>query len=131
MKYLLDTNICIGIINGKDPSLRERLRSRPKNEVVICSIVKAELSYGVKKSCQRTQNEQRLSVFLREFKSLPFDDECAEHYGTLRALLEPAGIVIGANGLLIAAITQRHRLTLITRNLREFGSIPSLQVEAW
>src|SRR4051812_30706745 len=131
MKYILDTNICIGIINGKEPALREKIKSKVKDDIVICSIIKAELLYGAKKSQQRAKNEHRLSVLFSEIRSLPFDDESAEHYGTLRTLMEQAGIVIGANDLLIAAVAQQNQLTLVTRNHREFARIPSLKLEVW
>jgi len=131
MKYLLDTNICISIINGKEPLLRQKLISLKKGEVVICSVVKAELFYGVKKSKRRTENERRLEVFFSQLTSLPFDDAAAEQYGSLRALLEPAGLAVGSNDLMIAAIAQQHRLTVVTRNEREFGMIPTLKAEVW
>ena len=55
MKYLLDTNICIGIINGKEPILREKLKALSKSEVVISSVVKAELLCNVKKPAAREE----------------------------------------------------------------------------
>jgi len=131
MKYLLDTNICIGIINGKEPKLRQKLVSMKKGDVVICSVVKAELFYGVKKSKLRTENERRLEVFFSQLPSLPFDDASADQYGSLRALLEPVGLTVGSNDLMIAAIAQQHRLTVVTRNEREFGMIPTLKIEVW
>ncbi len=131
MKYILDTNICIGIINGKEPKLRQKLIAMKKGDVVICSVVKAELFYGVKKSQLRTENERRLEVFFSQLSSLPFDDASADHYGSLRALLEPAGLTVGSNDLMIAAIAHQHRLTVVTRNGREFGMIPTLKTEVW
>lgn len=131
MKYLLDTNICIGILNDKEPELREKVRSLKKSDVAICSVIKAELFYGAKKSQHRTKNEQRLEIFFSQVQSLPFDDESAEHYGALRALLEQAGSPIGANDLMIAAVAQQHKLTVVTRNEREFKAIPSIQFVTW
>lgn len=131
MRYLLDTNICIALINGKEPKLRARLLALPKSDVVICSVVKAELLYGVKKSKLRAENERRLEIFFSQVPSIPFDDGSAEQYGSLRALLEQAGITVGANDLMIAAIAQQHRLTVVTRNQREFGAISTLKTENW
>lgn len=131
MKYLLDTNICIGIINGKELELREKIKSSNKGDVVICSVVKAELFYGVKKSQHRAKNEHRLEIFFSQIHSLLFDDDSADQYGSLRVMLEQAGISVGANDLMIAAIAQQHRLTVVTRNEREFGMIPTLKTEIW
>ena len=111
MKYLLDT-------------------SHP-DDLVVFSIVKAELLYGARKSQRREKNENRLEVFFFNIPSLPFDNESAEQYAMLRNMLEKAGIVIGANDLLIAAVAQQHGLTIVTRNQREFGMIPTLKTEIW
>lgn len=50
MIYMLDTNVCIRIINGRSVAARERLLRYPANEIVVCSIVRAELFYGAAKS---------------------------------------------------------------------------------
>ena len=41
--YLLDTNVCIRLLNGASQRLAERLRGTPPAEVRLSSIVKAEL----------------------------------------------------------------------------------------
>lgn len=46
MTLLLDTNICIPLINRTDSALRERLLAHRPDEVVLCSVVKAELMFG-------------------------------------------------------------------------------------
>jgi predicted nucleic acid-binding protein len=43
MKYCLDTNVCIGIINNRLPLLRAKLRTIPSELIVVCSVVRAEL----------------------------------------------------------------------------------------
>jgi predicted nucleic acid-binding protein len=53
MKYLLDTNACIGYLNGRAVDVRQRLESLPSNDVFVCSVVKAELFYGAMKSPDR------------------------------------------------------------------------------
>jgi tRNA(fMet)-specific endonuclease VapC len=131
MKYLLDTNICIAWLQGKDHELRDKIiRSRAEN-LVICSIVKAELLYGAKKSQSRNKNEMRLRAFFSQILSLPFDDESAEQYGIIRATLEQTGANIGANDMMIAAVALQHHLTIVTRNCREFERLASIQVVSW
>lgn len=131
MKYLLDTNICIALLNGKDQGLLKGLKKYSPDDFVLCSIVKAELIYGAKKSQARTKNEQKLKVFFNEFVSLSFDDEAAQIYGELRAYLENSGKMIGGHDLLIAAIAVAHDLVLVTRNTKEFSRIASLKLENW
>jgi tRNA(fMet)-specific endonuclease VapC len=47
---LLDTNICIHIINAKPQAVLQRLKGYRMGEIGLCSVVAAELAYGVTKS---------------------------------------------------------------------------------
>jgi predicted nucleic acid-binding protein len=44
---LLDTNICIHVINARPPAVLERLRHYRMGVIGVCSVVAAELAYGV------------------------------------------------------------------------------------
>ena len=46
MKLLLDTNICIYIINERPKGVRERFRRLSANEVGVSSVTVAELALG-------------------------------------------------------------------------------------
>ena len=127
---LLDTNIWIAITKGEDGPLARLKELRPA-QVVTCSIVKAELNFGARKSLHVDRNLEGLRFLLEPFESLPFDDIAAEHYGMLRASLEAAGTPIGSNDLLIAAIALAHDCRLVTRNKREFERAAGLRVEQW
>jgi len=50
MKFLLDTNICIHFLNRRNESLIKRLNEINQDDIVVCSMVKAELAYGALKS---------------------------------------------------------------------------------
>ncbi|BAZ88776.1 PIN domain protein [Raphidiopsis curvata NIES-932] len=129
--YLLDTNACIMYLKNKNSAIRYRLESIAANNIAVCSVVKAELFYGSKRSNnpQKSLNIQQL--FLCQFVSLPFDDNCAEIYGKIRAELTKAGTPIGLNDLQIAAITLANNLILVTHNVREFSRINGLKFEDW
>ena len=131
MTYLLDTNVCIPLINRSEPTLRQRLLSHTPDEIVLCSVVKAELLFGARGSKRVAENLDRVQRFCSAFESLPFDDEAAAHYGSLRAHLTREGRLIGANDLLIAATALARGVTLVTRNREEFARVPSLTIGAW
>lgn len=131
MTWLLDTNVCIRIINGRSTVARQRLLSHPAGEIIVCSIVRAELFYGASKSQTPDATRRKQELFLKPFTSLPFDDVAATTYGKVRADLELAGTPIGPLDLQIAAIALAHQLTLVTHNMREFSRIPQLQLEDW
>jgi tRNA(fMet)-specific endonuclease VapC len=131
LKYLLDTNACIKYLNFPDSSIRRKIEITPNNEIAVCSIVKAELFYGSKKSKNPTLNLAKQMKFLNQFHSLPFDDNAALIFGEIRAELAAQGKPIGPYDLQIAAIALANDLILITHNTSEFSRISRLQIEDW
>ena len=134
MKYLLDTNACIALINGKAPSVRTRLQKALAEDakVLVSSVVACELWYGVAKSARPEANERLVETFFAGPVSLlAFEPEDAKVAGRVRAALEAVGKPIGAYDLLIAGQALRHQLTLITANGKEFRRIKGLKWEDW
>lgn len=132
MKYLLDTNTCVRYLNGRSQAVFDRLDLMPDDsDVVVCSVVKAELFFGAMQSHDPSKTLAGQQTFLSRFVSLAFDDMAAEHYGRIRADLARRGTPIGPNDLLIASIALAHGLILVTHNTREFGRITDLQIEDW
>ena len=131
MTYMLDTNACISYLNRADSPVRTRLQRLGPESVALCSVVEAELHYGVLRSSRPEENLARLGLFLRPFVSYPFDSESARAYGETRSRLARVGTPIGPNDLMIAAIALVHGAVLVTHNTREFSRIESLQTEDW
>ena len=131
MRYLLDTNICIALVHRPEPLLKQKLGEKRPQDLVLCSIVKAELLYGARKSQRVAENLKELDAFFAPFDSIPFDDKAADFYGANRALLAKAGTPIGINDLFIASIALAHDLTIVTRNTKEFVRVPGLRLESW
>ncbi len=127
---LLDTNICIHIINAKPPAVLQRFRDYRLGEIGLCSVVAAELAYGVAKSGS-TRNRQALDLFLAPLVILPFDEAALWCYGDLRADLERQGTPIGALDTLIAAHALSLQATLVTNNIKEFKRVPGLLLDNW
>ncbi len=50
MTYLLDTNICIELMNDRKSRSARKLSSVNPRDVRVCAIVKAELYHGAYKS---------------------------------------------------------------------------------
>jgi tRNA(fMet)-specific endonuclease VapC len=134
VKYLLDTNACIALINNKAPAVRTRLQKAlaADAKVLVSSVVAFELWYGVAKSARADANARLLETFFAGPVSLlAFEPEDAKVAGRLRAGLEAIGRPIGAYDLLIAGQALRHQLTLITANGKEFGRVKGLEWEDW
>lgn len=127
---LLDTNICIDVIDAKPPAVLQRFREYRIGEIGICSVVAAELAYGVAKSGS-TRNRQALEMFLAPLMILPFDEDAIWSYGDLRAELMRKGTPIDSLDTMIAAHALSLRCTLVTNNTREFAKVPGLALENW
>jgi tRNA(fMet)-specific endonuclease VapC len=131
MAFLLDTNVCIGILTARSPRAVERLRQLSPSEVHVASVVRAELLFGARNSTRVEANLALLATFLSPFASVPFDDLAADYYGRLRATLHRAGELIGPNDMLIAAAALARDLVLVTHNVKEFSRVPGLRWVDW
>jgi tRNA(fMet)-specific endonuclease VapC len=133
VSFLLDTNVCIAVMNRRPLSVRNRL-----NDVIqtgaalsVSVITVVELQYGVAKSKRLEANVAALADFLQPLHLLNFDSEDAEIAGNIRAELERRGVPIGPYDYLIAAQAVRHNLTLVTANVKEFARVVGLRWENW
>jgi tRNA(fMet)-specific endonuclease VapC len=134
VNYLLDTNACSALINGKPPSVRSRFRTAVAagGKMCVSSIVTFELWHGVTKSAQPEANRQRLEAFFAgPIALLAFDDEDAQSAGAIRAALEVLGKPIGAYDLLLAGQALQRKFTLVTANVKEFARVKGLAWQDW
>jgi len=134
VRYLLDTNACIALINGKPSSVRARLQKAldAGSQTLVPAVVAFELWYGVAKSARPDVNAMRLETFFSgPVNLLPFEEEDARVAGVVRAALEKAGQPVGAYDLLIAGQALRHKSILVTANTKEFRRIKGLLWEDW
>ena len=129
--YLLDTNVCIRLMNQSSSNIIKHIQQHPPAEIALCSIVKAELLYGARHSQRVEANLQLLQRFFKPLTSLNFDDRCAEEAGQIRADLAAQGKPIGPNDVLIAATARAYDAVLITHNTGEFSRVTGLRLEDW
>lgn len=134
MNFLLDTNVCIALINGTSNAARAAFINavRSRDSLSISTIVVHELWYGVTKSEFVERNSQAVALFLsRELEVLEFSQSDAHAAGEIRADLERRGKRIGEYDTLIAGAAFARNLTLVTANTREFNRVKGLRVEDW
>ena len=132
--YLLDTNVCIALLNGRPQQVRVRLEQVRAADVFvgISSVVAFELGYGVGRSTHRETNARAVEAFLAgPFEVVPFDEEDARAAGRVRAELATAGTPIGAYDILIAGQAVRSGAILVTADTREFARVRGLAWEDW
>lgn len=131
MKWILDTNAISRYLAGRHPALTAKVHSVRRKDLVLCSIVRAELLYGAWKSPDPTASLARLKPIFEDLETLAFDDAAAHEFGKLHADLSQRGCRIEPNDTLIASIALANNLTLITNNTREFSRVPGLRIEDW
>ena len=130
MSYLLDTNICIYIINSRPANVLQRFHQERIGNIGISCITASELTYGVIKSGSE-KNRLALEMFLAPLEIYSFDESVIWQYGEVRADLEKQGKPIGALDTMIAARALALNTILVTNNTREFSGVEGLHYENW
>ncbi|WP_386692512.1 MULTISPECIES: type II toxin-antitoxin system VapC family toxin [unclassified Lonepinella] len=128
MKYLLDTNAVIAILNNNIDFITHLKRYSP-TDFALPSIVMFELYYGAEKSQRKTENLAKLDKL--PFTILPFELDDAKQAGKIRAELTKQGTPIGTYDVQIAGQAINRNLILITHNTKEFARVNKLRFEDW
>jgi len=135
--YLFDTDILSALAKKRRPEgLMSRLAAIPAAAQFTTAINAAEIYHGIFRLEVEDGARGRLLEFFEgqifpRLTILPFETEDARAYGRLGASLERKGRPRFEPDLQIAAIALRHRLTVVTANVRHFGGIAGLRVENW
>jgi tRNA(fMet)-specific endonuclease VapC len=129
MRYLLDTNAVIAILNRAEGKAFANMLKHRSEDVTTSSIVMHELFYGAYKSARQARNLSVLEAL--QLSILDFDGDDAREAGRVRAHLTQRGRPIGPYDVLIAGQALRHRMILVTANVREFSRVPGLACENW
>ena len=130
MTYLLDTDICIYILNRRPLNVSQKFREIKAENITLSGITVAELLYGAQKSLSGERNRRALAQSVAALGTADFTADVARVYARLRASLERQSAPIGPLDTLIAAHALSLNATLVTNNTREF-SIPDLPLENW
>jgi tRNA(fMet)-specific endonuclease VapC len=130
VKILLDTDVCIAIVN-RDPRVRAHLERHAPSVLRMSAITLAELRFGIAKSRDKKRATFNLRALLSKVSAIPFDADATDRYGELRAVLERRGKPIGPLDTLIAAQALSLGWTLATHNTSEFRRVPGLKVDDW
>jgi len=109
IRYLLDTNAVIALLNNVTSPAAVRARQVNPREVGMSSIVAHELFYGAFKSARPAQNIALVDGL--QFEVVEFDKEDARRAGEVRAQLAQRGTAIGPYDVLIAGQAWRGALS--------------------
>jgi len=129
--YLLDTNICIYIINKRPPEVFERFRSIKLMQLHIPTIVISELYFALEKNQFHQRNASFLENFIAPLSITGFSIDAAKHAARIRYQLRKQGAPIGAYDIQIAAVAMAEDMVLLTNKTKEFKRIDGLKLENW
>ena len=137
--YLLDTDHMSLLQRGSEESRRivARLRTLPPDDVAVTVISFEEQTRGwLAHIAQQTATANQVRAY-DELKRLlqsycfiavvDFDSVAAEVFDRLRARYRRHGTM----DLKIAAVALAQNATLVTRNVRDFGSVADLRIDDW
>ncbi len=128
--WMLDTDTCSYILRERPPQVLERLDKVARDEIVLSTIVCAELRYGAAR-LKSKKLAATIEAWLGLFVILPWDDAASRVYARIRAALEAGGKPIGNLDMLIAAHAVASGAVLVTNNTRHFSQVSGLRIENW
>jgi tRNA(fMet)-specific endonuclease VapC len=129
MRYLLDANAVIDLLNAATSNLARRARREHPRDIAISAIVSHELFFGAFNSQRAPRNVALIDGL--EFAVLDFNKGDARRAGEIRAFLMAKGTPIGAYDVLIAGHALARNMIPVTDNTREFTRVPGLRIENW
>ena len=131
MTYLLDTDICIYLMEEREPQVQRRRQLTPTSEIAASTLTMAEMFSGAARSKQPALSFANQLAFFDDYSILPFDEAAAKAYGRIDGYLKRAGITLEPLDTQIPAIALANGLILVTHNTRHFGRVPQLSLEDW
>lgn len=134
MSFLLDTNVVSEPRRRKpDVTVVAWLREQESDLLFVSALTLGEIALGAEARGRRDSAAGRsLSAWLASIRTtyedrvLPITGEVAETWGRLGAR-RPLPVVDG----LLAATALVHRLTLVTRNVRDFDGLGMRLLDPW
>jgi tRNA(fMet)-specific endonuclease VapC len=121
-RVLLDSNVCIYLIEGLSEEARRQVERFAPGEVVTSAVAFAEVMLRVDDADRRAS--ANAAAFFSAVSVLPFGEEAALTYRDVPFERHRFDHLIAAHALSLD-------LLLVTRNIRHFEKVPGLRVENW
>ncbi len=129
-KYLLDSDILIYFLKGKEEVVQQISRHAPE-DLLTSRINYTELLYGAYNSARVESNLNIILPFLDNFQILEFDKPAADIFAREKARLKKSGNIIADMDLMIASIAIANDLYLVTNNQQHFKRVKNLTLAQW
>jgi tRNA(fMet)-specific endonuclease VapC len=138
--FLLDTDIYSLLVKDHERvTARVAATERAGERVTISAITRAEVLLGRLEYLLKAEDKRhglrafelltRSEADFEKIEIIPITEAAADHFERLRKTRRRKK---GTHAdLLIACIALAHDATLVTRNVKDFASVPTLKVENW
>ena len=127
MKYLVDSDYVADFLKGR-PTATDLLNILFEDGIAISIISFAEVYEGIYYGHNRTHYTGIFQRFLQGVSVLGITRFIAKQYAFMRGDLGRKGQLIDQPDLFIAATATHHKLTLVTRNVKDYERIPHLNI---
>ncbi len=129
VRYLLDTDTCIGVLRRRQP-VSQRIRSCSPEDLAVSAMTVAELRFGALNSSDPERTLAAVDALLSApLEVVAFDDDAAWEHAEARLVVRSRPI--GERDLVIAATALAGGFGIITGNVKHFRRVPGLVVEDW
>jgi len=127
MKYLVDSDYVADYLVAKS-SATELLSSLAREGISISSLTVGEIYEGIYYGYHPEEGTRRFQRFLDTVHILRLTPGIMQQFARIRGELRHTGSIIGDFDILIGTTALQHKLTLVTRNLRDYERIPNLNI---
>jgi len=128
-KYLLDTNICIFFLKGKN-NIISKIEDVGEQNCFISEMTVAELKFGAENSKIKEEMKKIVAPFIKKFTIIPIFDSL-DIYAAEKARLRKIGMIIDDFDLLIGATAIYHNMVLATNNVSHLNRLNNIMIEDW
>jgi tRNA(fMet)-specific endonuclease VapC len=118
--FLLDTNICIYLLEGRSEIAAQRVSNCPVGQIVTSAIVYAEVMIGA----VRLNKADAAMAFFDQIPVVSFDNIAGDAYSQLPFKRANYDRLIAAHAVALGLI-------LVTNNESDFADMPGLRLENW
>jgi tRNA(fMet)-specific endonuclease VapC len=134
--FILDTDM-LTLFQRSHPTVMARVAEHSSDKITISVVTVEEQLSGWYSQLRKAKNPEKLAWayrrladnvrFLAGLQILDFEEAAIQRYEELKRLR----LKVGKMDLQIAAIALEHAGTVVTRNVRDFKSVPRLSVKDW